>query len=94
MRHQVVLTNSIGDPVDLELRHRRHGQVENRIKNLKDCGLQRMPFTSFAANAAWMEIVLTAADLLAWTQNLLFEGEVAVVNDVGHLGGQRTVRTG
>ena len=78
MRHQVVLTNSTGDPVTLELRHRRHGQVENRIKNLKDCGLERMPFTSFAANAAWMEMVLTAADLLAWTQTLLLTGELAV----------------
>ena len=78
MRHQVVLTNSVGDAVELELRHRRHGQVENRIKNLKDCGLERLPFTSFAANAAWMEMVLCAADLLAWTQTLLFTGELAV----------------
>jgi Transposase DDE domain group 1 len=78
MRHQVVLTNQTGDPVTLELRHRRHGQVENRIKNLKDCGLERMPFTSFTANAAWMEMVLCAADLLAWTQTLLLTGELAV----------------
>jgi hypothetical protein len=78
MRHQVVLTNQPGDAVELELRHRRHGQVENRIKNLKDCGLERMPFTSFTANAAWMEMVLTAADLLAWTQTLLFSGELRV----------------
>ena len=42
----------------------RHGQVENRIKNLKDCGLERMPFTSLTANAAWLEMVLAAADLL------------------------------
>lgn len=78
MRHQVVLTNSSGDPIELELRHRRHGQVENRIKNLKDCGLERMPFTSFAANAAWTEMVLCAADLLAWTQVLLLTGELAI----------------
>lgn len=78
MRHQVVLTNQPGDAVELELRHRRHGNVENRIKNLKDCGLERMPFTSFTANAAWMEMVLAAADLLAWAQTLLFTGELAV----------------
>lgn len=78
MRHQVVLTNSTGDPAALEVRHRRHGQVENRIKNLKDCDLERMPFTSFTANAAWMEMVLTAADLLAWSQTLLFTGDLAV----------------
>jgi Transposase DDE domain group 1 len=78
MRHQVVLTNQTGDAARLELSHRRHGHVENRIKNLKDCGLERMPFTSFRANAAWMEMVLAAADLLAWSQRLLFSGELAV----------------
>lgn len=77
-RHQVTLTNQAGDAVMLELRHRRHGQVENRIKNLKDCGLERFPFTSFTANAAWMEMVLAAADLLAWTQQLLFTGDLAI----------------
>lgn len=61
MRHQATLTNQTGDAAVLELRHRRHGQVENRIKNLKDYGVERMAFTSFAANAAWMEMVLCAA---------------------------------
>lgn len=77
LRHQVVLTNSTGDAVALELRHRRHAEVENRIKNLKDCGLERMPFTSFEANAAWMELTLCAADLLAWCQSICLDGELA-----------------
>lgn len=76
-RHQVVLTNSEGDLVDLELRHRRHAEVENRIRNLKDCGLERMPFAALAANAAWMELVLTAADLLAWCQQICLDGDLA-----------------
>jgi hypothetical protein len=77
-RHQVLLTNSRGDARRLEVRHRRHGEVENRINNAKDCGLERMPFTNFDANAAWMEMVLTAADLLVWCQQLLLEGDLAV----------------
>jgi hypothetical protein len=77
-RHQVLLTNSRGDARRLEVRHRRHAEVENRIRNLKDCGLERMPFTSFDANAAWMEMVLTAADLLVWYQHLLLHGDLAV----------------
>jgi Transposase DDE domain group 1 len=77
MRHQVVLTNSSGDFVALETRHRRHAQVENRIRNLKDCGLERMPFASFTANAAWLELVLTAADLLAWCQQICLHGDLA-----------------
>lgn len=76
-RHQVVLTNSAGDPMDLEARHRRHAQVENHIRNLKDCGLERMPFTAFDANAAWMELVLAAADLLVWCQRLCLNGALA-----------------
>jgi hypothetical protein len=48
-RHQVVLTNSAGDILDLELRHRRHARVENAIKALRDTGLDRMPFRRFAA---------------------------------------------
>jgi hypothetical protein len=77
-RHQVLLTNSAGPARHLELRHRRHGEVENRIKNAKDCGLERMPFSSFDANAAWMEMVLAAADLLVWCQQLLLDGELAL----------------
>jgi hypothetical protein len=77
-RHQVLLTNSRGDACRLEVRHRRHGEVENRIKNAKDCGLERLPFTSFDANAAWMEMVLAAADLLVWCQQLLLDGDLAV----------------
>jgi Transposase DDE domain group 1 len=77
-RHQVLLTNSVGPARRLEVRHRRHGEVENRIKNAKDCGLERMPFSSFAANAAWMEMVLAAADLLVWCQQLLLDGELAI----------------
>ena len=77
LRHQVVLTNSTGDIAALELRHRRHAEVENRIRNLKDCGLERMPFSRFAANAAWLELVLCAADLIAWCQGVCLDGELA-----------------
>ncbi len=36
-----------------------------------------MTFTSFAANAAWMELGLTAADLLAWCQQICLDGDLA-----------------
>lgn len=76
-RHQVTLTNSAGDALDLELRQRRHARVENCIKALRDTGLDRMPFRSFAANQAWLELVLTAADLLAWLRLVGLDGELA-----------------
>jgi hypothetical protein len=65
-RHQVTLTNATGDPLALELGQRRHARVENAIKALRDTGLDRMPFRSFAANAAWLELVLAGNDLLCW----------------------------
>lgn len=77
LRHQVVITNSAGDPIELEARHRAHARVENNIKALKDTGADRMPFNAFAANTAWLELCLAAADLLAWTQRLCFKGELA-----------------
>ncbi len=76
-RHQVTLTNSAGDALDLELRHRRHARVENSIKALRDTGLERMPFRRFAANQAWLELVLAAADLLAWLRAVALDGELA-----------------
>lgn len=76
-RHQVTLTNSVGDAVDLELRQRRHARVENCIKALRDTGLDRMPFRRFAANEVWLELVLAATDLLAWLRVGCLDGELA-----------------
>lgn len=76
-RHQVTLTNSAGDLLELELRHRRHARVENAIKALRDTGLDRLPFRRFAANQAWLELVLAAADLLAWVRAVALDGELA-----------------
>ena len=42
----------------------------------RDAGLDRMPFASFAANSAWLELVLAGADLLAWLRVLCLEGEL------------------
>lgn len=76
-RHQVTLTNSAGDILDLELRQRRHARVENCIKALRDTGLDRMPFRRFAANEVWLELVLAATDLLAWLRVGCLDGELA-----------------
>ena len=71
------MTNQAGDALELERCHRRHAQVENRIKQLTDIGDTRFPFTRFTANAAWLETMLIAAVLLAATRNLLLHGELA-----------------
>src|SRR4029077_7829486 len=35
-------------------------------------GLANLPFNSFDANAAWLEIIMAATDLIAWTQVIGF----------------------
>jgi hypothetical protein len=77
-RHQVFITNSTDpDIVYLEAAHRGHARVEDHIKQAKALGLLRFPGHSFAANAAWLLVVLVALDLIAWAQGLCFVGELA-----------------
>lgn len=77
-RHQVFLTDSTdADLAYLEARHRGHARVEDRIRAAKDTGLRNLPFCDFADNAVWVELVLMAGDLIAFTQGLCLEGECA-----------------
>ena len=61
-----------GQLAGLELRHRQHARVEDRIRQTKATGLRNLPFHSFAANAAWLEIVMAATDLVAWAKLIGF----------------------
>ena len=61
----------------LEARHRAQARVEDAIRAAKDTGLSNLPFRDFAANAAWLELVLIAQDLMSWAQALLLEGDLA-----------------
>ncbi len=71
-RYQAVATNTrVGQLAFLGARHRAHARVEDRIRQAKDAGLGRLPSRVFAINQAWLELALTAADLLAWTQTTL-----------------------
>jgi hypothetical protein len=71
-RFQVFLTNQQGRRIArLEQLHRQRAACEDRIRCAKDTGLRNLPFHAFAMNAAWLELVLLAQDLLLWTQRLL-----------------------
>ncbi|TQC48806.1 IS1380 family transposase [Rhodococcus sp. WS4] len=61
-----------GGLAGLELRHRQHARVEDRIRQAKASGLRALPCHRFDANAAWLEVVLAATDLVAWTKLLGF----------------------
>jgi hypothetical protein len=80
MRHQVVATDTPpgdGSIQFLEARHRAHARVEDRIRCGKTTGFGRFPSRLFAINQAWLQLALTGIDLLAWTQTLLLDGDLA-----------------
>jgi hypothetical protein len=80
-RHQVMATDTPvggGSIQFLEARHRAHARVEDRIRTGKDTGFGRFPSRVFAINQTWLELALTGIDLLAWTQCLLLDGELAL----------------
>src|SRR5271166_6656825 len=65
----------LGQLGGLELRHRQHARVEDRIREAKATGLRNLPCHRFEANAAWLEIILAATDLVAWTRLISFTEE-------------------
>jgi hypothetical protein len=70
-RITVFATNTPGDDLArLEVTHRLRARAEDRIRGLKDSGLRNLPLHDFAQNQIWLETVLLAADLLAWTATL------------------------
>jgi hypothetical protein len=77
-RFQAILTDQTDHDIGvLECRHRQHAHVEDRIRDDKDTGLAKFPFKEFALNEVWLQIVMLAHDLIAWTQALLLDGELA-----------------
>lgn len=58
----------------LEVRHRAHARVEDRIRAAKATGLLNLPCRALPENRAWLELALAATDLLAWTRALCLTG--------------------
>lgn len=56
------------------MRHRRRARAEDRIRAAKDTGARNLPLHSFNQNRIWLELVLLALDLMAWTQMLALTG--------------------
>jgi hypothetical protein len=78
-RFQVFITDQ-PDPniAALELRHRQHARVEDRIRAAKATGARNLPFDLWRRNAVWLELVLLALDLTCWAQTLLLDGDLAI----------------
>jgi hypothetical protein len=77
-RFTAFITDTAGGQLaDLEVHHRSHARVEDRIRCGKATGLRNLPCRGYAENKVWLELALTAADLLTWTQALCFTGDLA-----------------
>lgn len=67
-----------GQLAGLELRHRQHARVEDRIRQAKATGLRNLPCRAWNENAAWLQVVLIATDLIAWTKLIAFADDPAL----------------
>lgn len=63
-----------GQTAGLELNHRQHARVEDRIREGKAAGPRNLPCRGWDENVAWLETVLTATDLVCWAKILGFTG--------------------
>jgi Transposase DDE domain group 1 len=72
------ITDREGDTLTLEADHRRHAEVENAIRDLKEgVGLNHLPSGRFAANGAWLAVTVMAHNVSRWTARIgLGEGIV------------------
>src|SRR5262249_507152 len=78
-RHQLFITDQTDtDIARLELRHRHRAHVENRIRAAKDTGLRNLPCVDVVCNDTWLQLVLIAQDLMAWSQQLSFHAPLPV----------------
>lgn len=76
-RYQAFITNTTAGQLQfLEVRHRAHARVEDRIRHAKTTGLGRFPSREFAINQAWLTVSMIAADLRAWLKLLALEDSV------------------
>lgn len=77
-RFQAILTDQTSaDIAKVECAYRARARVEDHIRNDKQTGLANLPFRDFEHNRVWLKLVLLAHDLIAWTQTLLLDGELA-----------------
>jgi len=77
-RYTAFITNTTtGTRQWLQVRHRAHARVEDRVRCAKDTGLRRLPSREFAINEAWCLAAAIACDLTAWLQLLALTGDLA-----------------
>ena len=76
--YHAFITDRAGQTLELEADHRRHAEIENAIRDLKDgMALNHLPSGKFSANGAWLSVQVIAHNLARWTARIgLGEGIV------------------
>jgi hypothetical protein len=76
--YHAFITDRDGDTLILEADRRRHAEVENAIRDLKEgVGIKHLPSGRFAANGAWLAIAVMAHNVAHWSTRIgLGEGIV------------------
>jgi len=88
-----------GQTAGLELNHRQHARVEDRIREAKAAGPRNLPCRGFAENTAWLHALLAATDLVCWATilgftdtSLLAHAEIATFRNLVLHGAARITR--
>ena len=77
-RYGAFATNTTTGQVQfLDARHRTQAHVEDKIKESKACGAERLPSTDYHRNSAWLQLVALAVSLLAWLRLIGLDGDLA-----------------
>jgi hypothetical protein len=83
-RYQITVTNieNLGRAVAgshhvffLDVLHRQHASVEDRVRTEKATGIRNLPFTGYERNQAWLLAANIASDLIAYLQLLGLDQE-------------------
>lgn len=76
-RVQAFVTNRPGHANRLDVLHRGRGRCEQRIRDLKDCGLGKLPHESFRMNQTWCHVAVLAMSLVTWAGLVTAAGSTA-----------------
>jgi hypothetical protein len=77
-RYGAFATNTATGQVQwLDARHRTQAHVEDKMKESKACGAERLPSKDYARNSAWLQLVTLAVSLLAWLRLIALDGDLA-----------------
>src|SRR4051794_16569576 len=76
-RHGAFATNTVGGQLQwLDARHRTQAHVEDKIKELKATGAEKLPTADQGRNAAWLQLAALAVTVTAWLRHLALDGDL------------------